>query len=79
MDAYDSTIMKNFYRGYCDLLDERKEVNASINSVLQEAADKAGIKKALIRKAFNSFKKLEDKQEDDLEDVVSVFQELKDD
>jgi tryptophanyl-tRNA synthetase len=78
MDEHDVKILKNLYDLYIELLDERKELNKSINDAITKASEKAGVKKPLIRKAFAAYKKLQDDNEDELEEVVTVFEGLKD-
>ena len=76
--SYEKGKLKKMYDGWCELLDQRKDLNAEINDLLKEAAGLTGQSKAQVASAFKYNKKLEDKGNDELDGVSSVFIELRD-
>jgi len=70
--------MQDCYTEWKEIENQIKALRQTQGEFLSRLAESKGEKKGKIAAAFRYRKKLEDKGEDELDDVVSLFMELKD-
>lgn len=68
--------IQDCYEVWRDIENQIKALNTTKGEILSRLAESKGVKKAKISAAFRYRKKMEDKGEDELDGVVSLFMEL---
>ena len=70
--------VKEIFSDWLEIQDSRRVMTKSANDLKKEAADLLEIKSTNITKIFGFMKKLWEDGDDELEDIVTVFEVIKD-
>ena len=76
MTEENRKLFKMYYEEWVDKIEARKNLNKEITEEVERASQIADIKKENVRKVFSMMKKREEKGEDELDELNTVFAEL---
>lgn len=76
LDENGKERVKALFSEYMELLDNRKQLNDQIKELMESVAELFNVKKALVAKVFSFLKKKYEDGSDELDDIVTIFQEI---
>jgi hypothetical protein len=70
--------IKELFSEWLDVNDSRKVLTEQMNNLISTAAEAAGAKKVIMRKAFSFIKTKKERSVDELDEIVNIFMAVED-